>query len=150
MCTHAYIFFFFLKIRRPPRSTRTDTLFPYTTLFRSESDRRLQGAAAGGRALPRHLQARRHGAVQGGYLWLISFTFAMTKPQRNPLSPWSPFRDSPTRLPSASNNARTAGNFRLTSNGFQLWRTISIRLSMAAAVCQDVPCARKVRGWMCL
>src|SRR3546814_21086053 len=26
---------FFLKIRRPPRSTRTDTLFPYTTLFRS-------------------------------------------------------------------------------------------------------------------
>src|SRR3546814_3746889 len=26
----------FLMIRRPPRSTRTDTLFPYTTLFRSE------------------------------------------------------------------------------------------------------------------
>src|SRR3546814_1025527 len=30
-----YFFFFFLMIRRPPRSTRTDTLFPYTTLFRS-------------------------------------------------------------------------------------------------------------------
>src|SRR3546814_7935626 len=30
----SYIFFF-LMIRRPPRSTRTDTLFPYTTLFRS-------------------------------------------------------------------------------------------------------------------
>src|SRR3546814_5494566 len=29
------IYFFFLMIRRPPRSTRTDTLFPYTTLFRS-------------------------------------------------------------------------------------------------------------------
>src|SRR3546814_16670292 len=28
-------FFFFLMIRRPPRSTPTDTLFPYTTLFRS-------------------------------------------------------------------------------------------------------------------
>src|SRR3546814_16209886 len=28
--------FFFLRIRRPPRSTRTDTLFPYTTLFRSD------------------------------------------------------------------------------------------------------------------
>src|SRR3546814_10929842 len=27
--------FFFLMIRRPPRSTRTDPLFPYTTLFRS-------------------------------------------------------------------------------------------------------------------
>src|SRR3546814_8603924 len=33
-----YLFiFFFLMIRRPPRSTRTDTLFPYTTLFRSSS-----------------------------------------------------------------------------------------------------------------
>src|SRR3546814_2723741 len=31
------LFFFFLMIRRPPRSTRTDTLFPYTTLFRSYS-----------------------------------------------------------------------------------------------------------------
>src|SRR3546814_6911451 len=29
------MFFFFLTIRRPPRSTRTDTLVPYTTLFRS-------------------------------------------------------------------------------------------------------------------
>src|SRR3546814_3038320 len=30
-----FYLFFFLMIRRPPRSTRTDTLFPYTTLFRS-------------------------------------------------------------------------------------------------------------------
>src|SRR3546814_1510544 len=30
-----FLLFFFLMIRRPPRSTRTDTLFPYTTLFRS-------------------------------------------------------------------------------------------------------------------
>src|SRR3546814_4292952 len=39
LCTveHVYliVFIFFLMIRRPPRSTRTDTLFPYTTLFRS-------------------------------------------------------------------------------------------------------------------
>src|SRR3546814_19644806 len=32
------LFVFFLMIRRPPRSTRTDTLFPYTTLFRSADD----------------------------------------------------------------------------------------------------------------
>src|SRR3546814_19093658 len=44
---------YFLMIRRPPRSTRTDTLFPYTTLFRS------RGAHARG---PR-LQHRRPGAV---------------------------------------------------------------------------------------
>src|SRR3546814_6780745 len=30
-----FSFFFFLMLRRPPRSTRTDTLLPYTTLFRS-------------------------------------------------------------------------------------------------------------------
>src|SRR3546814_12764154 len=39
MCVYSCVFcelvFFFLMIRRPPRSTRTDTLFPYTTLFRS-------------------------------------------------------------------------------------------------------------------
>src|SRR3546814_7384822 len=34
---------FFLMIRRPPRSTRTDTLFPYTTLFRSLATRRIMG-----------------------------------------------------------------------------------------------------------
>src|SRR3546814_19626873 len=36
MRLYVSIVFFFLMIRRPPRSTRTDTLFPYTTLFRSQ------------------------------------------------------------------------------------------------------------------
>src|SRR3546814_1099898 len=36
-----YSCFVFLMIRRPPRSTRTDTLFPYTTLFRSGTGRAL-------------------------------------------------------------------------------------------------------------
>src|SRR3546814_3870008 len=40
MCLLRLMFFFFLMIRRPPRSTRTDTLFPYTTLFRSQPSRR--------------------------------------------------------------------------------------------------------------
>src|SRR3546814_8061743 len=45
------VFFFFLMIRRPPRSTRTDTLLPYTTLFRSVTldhvNRARLGIAAG-------------------------------------------------------------------------------------------------------
>src|SRR3546814_16478180 len=46
----AFLTFFFLMIRLPPRSTRTDTLFPYTTLFRScqprlSADRRRHPAA---------------------------------------------------------------------------------------------------------
>src|SRR3546814_4032349 len=38
-------------IRRPPRSTRTDTLFPYTTLFRSGSDNHLVCKSPGQRKL---------------------------------------------------------------------------------------------------
>src|SRR3546814_17673125 len=38
--------FFFLMIRRPPRSTRTDTLFPYTTLFRAVLEARSEGRKA--------------------------------------------------------------------------------------------------------
>src|SRR3546814_15963975 len=48
-----YIHFFLLMIRRPPRSTRTDTLLPYTTLFRSiDGDAARQGfdARPSGRA----------------------------------------------------------------------------------------------------
>src|SRR3546814_14854573 len=35
---YQHVFVVLLMIRRPPRSTRTDTLFPYTTLFRSPSN----------------------------------------------------------------------------------------------------------------
>src|SRR3546814_20712812 len=46
-----FFFVFFLMIRRPPRSTRTDTLFPYTTLFRSVRSAATRCAAHRG-ALP--------------------------------------------------------------------------------------------------
>src|SRR3546814_11722123 len=65
-------------IRRPPRSTRTDTLFPYTTLFRSRSKAALAvvGSAARRHAPPRRTfgrnrpargarQANRHADVCG-------------------------------------------------------------------------------------
>src|SRR3546814_20786727 len=45
------LLFFFLMILRPPRSTRTDTLFPYTTLFRSR--RRDAGVARQGERRPK-------------------------------------------------------------------------------------------------
>src|SRR3546814_15523790 len=43
---YSIFFVFFLMIRRPPRSTRTDTLFPYTTLFRSTDDDTHEDASA--------------------------------------------------------------------------------------------------------
>src|SRR3546814_19841505 len=54
--------FFFLMIRRPPRSTRTDTLFPYTTLFRSG---RRSARRAGGRPVALHPRIGRQGAAGG-------------------------------------------------------------------------------------
>src|SRR3546814_12505088 len=45
------VLFFFLMIRRPPRSTRTDTLFPYTTLFRSLALDHLQMHQLAGRII---------------------------------------------------------------------------------------------------
>src|SRR3546814_11462288 len=61
-----YYFIFFLMILRPPRSTRTDTLFPYTTLFRSPripQGSRADPAAAGGqgRGFPGHNREYRAG-----------------------------------------------------------------------------------------
>src|SRR3546814_519449 len=53
--------FFFLMIRRPPRSTRTDTLFPYTTLFRSKKSAHGQKSVSG----------RSHRAVLSTELWMI-------------------------------------------------------------------------------
>src|SRR3546814_20385390 len=47
--TSEVVFLFFLMIRRPPRSTRTDTLFPYTTLFRSLFYREIYSDVAFGR-----------------------------------------------------------------------------------------------------
>src|SRR3546814_20358660 len=67
VCVGCLLFFlvvFFLMIRRPPRSTRTDTLFPYTTLFRSNgqaparlrASRQWHGAdgTSGAASAPRH------------------------------------------------------------------------------------------------
>src|SRR3546814_16814982 len=66
VCMSQVIFgFFFLMIRRPPRSTRTDTLFPYTTLFRSR-DGAAHARTAGGW---RHVGGVRHhtACVVGGW-----------------------------------------------------------------------------------
>src|SRR3546814_6145805 len=51
-------------IRRPPRSTRTDTLFPYTTLFRSPRGRRTRGPPALARARTRRTGVVRHGWIR--------------------------------------------------------------------------------------
>src|SRR3546814_6579265 len=56
-------------IRRPPRSTRTDTLFPYTTLFRSKAGRRTVGRTVRApRRLPACRTTRRSGVGRAGHV----------------------------------------------------------------------------------
>src|SRR3546814_5562978 len=58
---------FFLMIRRPPRSPRTDTLFPYTTLFRSPPRLRLRtddGRAGPPGRPPRECRGKGEGACR--------------------------------------------------------------------------------------
>src|SRR3546814_4916766 len=68
MCYNSVmLIIFFIMIRRPPRSTRTDTLFPYTTLFRSplyghDLDRKTTPVMAG---LAFAIQKRRR--AEGGF-----------------------------------------------------------------------------------
>src|SRR3546814_11009808 len=66
-------------IRRPPRSTRTDTLFPYTTLFRSDSQQRLLPNLpvtdlAGNIFSPPHFRARGGATYDGGRFTLAAFS----------------------------------------------------------------------------
>src|SRR3546814_11085599 len=53
MCS---VYLFFLMILRPPRSTRTDTLFPYTTLFRSSVPPKLRVTTAQTEHMPFYLR----------------------------------------------------------------------------------------------
>src|SRR3546814_10962463 len=58
--------FFFLMIRRPPRSTRTDTLFPYTTLFRSSTRQGGREELCVGRTVATRDIAGRSVSISGG------------------------------------------------------------------------------------
>src|SRR3546814_16719603 len=66
--------FFFLMIRRPPRSTRTDTRFPYTTLFRSFLPDEDQGALFLDIQLPDAASLDRTQAIMAGIQQTLSAT----------------------------------------------------------------------------
>src|SRR3546814_16856139 len=93
MCLWFCVVFFLLMIRRPPRSTRTDTLLPYTTLFRSDRAQRPRrerrdsgevGAAAHGE---RALNCRRRLPLPGSST--VPATLPGGWPLLSPGPPWS-------------------------------------------------------------
>src|SRR3546814_17056338 len=78
---------FFLMIRRPPISTRTDTLFPYTTLFRSEPsdrlERQLHAVVERGRCLHRRPRSEEHTSELQSLMRISYAVFCLKKKKKN-------------------------------------------------------------------
>src|SRR3546814_2027324 len=79
-------YFFFLIIRRPPRSTRTDTLFPYTTLFRSTDLGHLKDNIRTKREKARKSYTIRYVVHFGNAFWAL---FRERGTVRQPPRPWA-------------------------------------------------------------
>src|SRR3546814_18782927 len=88
-------------IRRPPRSTRTDTLFPYTTLFRS-------WLSASTRLVSSYVSLAEHGLLKGSLIFAYIATaigLAITLPTllvASPPSDWAGARAAPATAVSVS------------------------------------------------
>src|SRR3546814_17561746 len=95
-------------IRRPPRSTRTDTLFPYTTLFRSPFQPGFQPSTS----TPRMLLA----AAQSMYFFTCSVVAPCLGPVAQLHSPLIMFPHTPLNLPGCTHltSPRLLGSFRLS------------------------------------
>src|SRR3546814_17769157 len=103
------LYFLFLMIRRPPRSTRTDTLFPNTTLFRSDAFGRRAAAPL------------RHGLTQ------YRRAYACVGSEAGAFVPW---RQQPARA------QRCIVALALQQRGHDLvaqQRVVALRLTVAAA-----------------
>src|SRR3546814_13357753 len=102
-------------IRRPPRSTRTDTLFPYTTLFRSSEDPSLAGLAFVDEA---------QAGEQFGGIRMIGIgqrrRVSLARPGRN--DPGA-LKDRPGIAPQLRQHDRRTEERRVGKEGVSTWRT---------------------------
>src|SRR5213075_3498374 len=73
------LFFFFLMIRRPPRSTQQGTLFPYTTLFRSGGNPAPRPRSSGDRDRPRRGRSEEHTSELQSRLVISYAVFCLKK-----------------------------------------------------------------------
>src|SRR3546814_12826926 len=88
VCHFICCVFFFLLIRRPPRSTRTDTLFPYTTLFRSHGRVRVvrygdRHSCHDGRARTCRQRSEEHTSELQSLMRISYAVFCLKKKKRN-------------------------------------------------------------------
>src|SRR3546814_1238909 len=95
-------------IRRPPRSTRTDTLFPYTTLFRSVRHRALgrEAGPAGGRQVARRRRSEEHTSELQSLMRISYAVFCLKKKKPSNAEQHSTTLTNPTtpKQPTLSSN----------------------------------------------
>src|SRR3546814_18128120 len=138
------LLFFFVMIRRPPRSTRTDTLFPYTTLFRSRGLGDLR-PGAGRRAAHRRDRRRRRRRQAGDSLRRLPPTPARicsrrrADPSLRPAGP-APERHS-GRAPAALLRARPSRPARAQDRSMTLFEG---DVATAATIRRQIPKAPEV------
>src|SRR3546814_2423864 len=108
---YLFLLFFFLMIRRPPRSTRTDTLFPYTTLFRSKPHRRQQEKITARQARrrrhrpgPSAARSEEHTSELQSLMRISYAVFCLKKKMTTTQTHKQPSRKSP-RCPSRANHS---------------------------------------------
>src|SRR3546814_13019383 len=94
---------FFLMIRRPPRSKRTDTLFPYTTLFRSSGYQNKNLAQVASYARREAIMTRPDSAYEACIMALMFQ--ADSAPELRKFRP--AYRDGPPTIPVNFESART-------------------------------------------
>src|SRR3546814_2788634 len=92
------MYFFFFMIRRPPTSTRTDTLCPYTTLFRSpmpanteihptlDCDVIMKGGISSGIVYPRAVRSEEHTSELQSLMRISYAVFCLKKKTKNRLA----------------------------------------------------------------
>src|SRR3546814_4635880 len=109
----------FLMIRRPPRSTRTDTLFPYTTLFRSRGVRRDGGDETdcqGQRARPssgRAARSEEHTSELQSLMRISYAVFCLKKKKKRCLI-WTDYLTQP--IPSTATDCPSPATFSPNTN----------------------------------
>src|SRR6056297_3033599 len=90
-------------IRRPPRSTRTDTLFPYTTLFRSAPCRHRQESGRA-RPPPPGCRSEEHTSELQSLRRISYAVFCLKKKKKNIIQKRTRFLQKRTKVRKAKNN----------------------------------------------
>src|SRR3546814_16215107 len=135
MCCYLFTIVFFLMIRRPPISTRTDTLCPYPSLFRSQA---APGAPVGASTL-------------AAFDPLAAGPASTAAQPADPTAAQNRQDQKEAFLKAGSTEARNSGNLALTASPSQVMAGTMIAGALGTGLKSDLPRSQERRvGKMCV